>query len=241
MIERISDIGNKRTLNEDTIGIHEDMKYNLFIVCDGMGGHNAGEVASAMAKDTVIGSMETGFDEQDPVSSMEHAVSLANDEIFALSLTDSHLNGMGTTVTAALSFQGKLYVAHVGDSSLFWIRDQRIKKVTKDHSLVQELVDSGNLDQEDAKHHPNKNIITRAVGTKNKVIVDTFVLDTTKEDIFVLCTDGLTDYVSDEEILAIIIGQEDKKKAVVELKDLAIERGGKDNITLVIFGGEALK
>lgn len=241
MIERISDIGNKRTLNEDTIGIHEDMKYNLFIVCDGMGGHNAGEVASAMAKDTVIGSMETGFDEQDPVSSMEHAVSLANDEIFALSLTDSHLNGMGTTVTAALSFQGKLYVAHVGDSSLFWIRDQRIKKVTKDHSLVQELVDSGNLDQEDAKHHPNKNIITRAVGTKNKVIVDTFVLDTTKEDIFVLCTDGLTDYISDEEILAIIIGQEDKKKAVVELKDLAIERGGKDNITLVIFGGEALK
>lgn len=241
MIERISDIGNKRTLNEDTIGIHEDMKYNLFIVCDGMGGHNAGEVASAMAKDTVIGSMETGFDEQNPVSSMEHAVSLANDEIFALSLTDSHLNGMGTTVTAALSFQGKLYVAHVGDSSLFWIRDQRIKKVTKDHSLVQELVDSGNLDQEDAKHHPNKNIITRAVGTKNKVIVDTFVLDTTKEDIFVLCTDGLTDYISDEEILAIIIGQEDKKKAVVELKDLAIERGGKDNITLVIFGGEALK
>ena len=241
MIERISDIGNKRTLNEDTIGIHEDMKYNLFIVCDGKGGHNAGEVASAMAKDTVIGSMETGFDEQDPVSSMEHAVSLANDEIFALSLTDSHLNGMGTTVTAALSFQGKLYVAHVGDSSLFWIRDQRIKKVTKDHSLVQELVDSGNLDQEDAKHHPNKNIITRAVGTKNKVIVDTFVLDTTKEDIFVLCTDGLTDYISDEEILAIIIGQEDKKKAVVELKDLAIERGGKDNITLVIFGGEALK
>ena len=241
MIDWISDIGNKRSLNEDTIGIHEDMKYNLFIVCDGMGGHNAGEVASAMAKDTVIGSMETGFDEQDPVSSMEHAVSLANDEIFALSLTDSHLNGMGTTVTAALSFQGKLYVAHVGDSSLFWIRDQRIKKVTKDHSLVQELVDSGNLDQEDAKHHPNKNIITRAVGTKNKVIVDTFVLDTTKEDIFVLCTDGLTDYISDEEILAIILGQEEKKKAVVELKDLAIERGGKDNITLVIFGGEALK
>lgn len=241
MIERISDIGNKRTLNEDTIGIHEEMKYNLFIVCDGMGGHNAGEVASALAKDTIINFIGMNFDEQDPVSLMEHAVALANDEIFILSLSDIHLNGMGTTVTAALSYEGKLYVAHVGDSSLYIIRDQRIKKITKDHSLVQELVDSGNLDQEDAKHHPNKNIITRAVGTKNKVIVDTFVLDTTKEDIFVLCTDGLTDYTSDEEILTIILRQEDKKKAVVELKDLAIERGGKDNITLVIFGGEALK
>ena len=103
------------------------------------------------------------------------------------------------------------------------------------------MVDSGNLSQEDAKHHPNKNIITRAVGTKNKVIIDMFVLDTTKEEIFVLCTDGLTDYISDEEILSIIVGQEEKRKAVVELKDLAIERGGKDNITLVIFGGEALK
>jgi protein phosphatase len=181
------------------------------------------------------------LDEHNPISSMEHALNLANDEIFALSHTDIHLNGMGTTVTAALSFQGKLYVAHVGDSSLYKITDQGIKKITKDHSLVQELVDSGDLGEEDAKHHPNKNIITRAVGTKNKVIVDTFVQDTTKEDLFVLCTDGLTDYILDEEILAIIVGQEDKKKAVVELKDLAIERGGKDNITLVIFGGEALK
>ena len=241
MIDWISDIGNKRSLNEDTIGIHEDMKYNLFIVCDGMGGHNAGEVASALAKDTIINFIGVNFDEQNPLLSMEHAVNQANDEIFALSHTDSYLNGMGTTVTAALSFQGKLYVAHVGDSSLYKITHQRIKKITKDHSLVQELVDSGDLGEEDAKHHPNKNIITRAVGTKNKVIVDTFVLDTTKEDIFVLCTDGLTDYISDEEILAIILGQEEKKKAVVELKDLAIERGGKDNITLVIFGGEALK
>ena len=241
MIDWISDIGNKRSLNEDTIGIHEDMKYNLFIVCDGMGGHNAGEVASALAKDTIINSIETSLDEHDPISSLELAVSQANEKIFALSQTDIRLNGMGTTVTAALSFQGKLYVAHVGDSSLFRIAHQQIEKITKDHSLVQELVDSGDLNQEDAKHHPNKNIITRAVGTKNKVIVDTFVLDTTKEDIFVLCTDGLTDYISDDEILTVIVGQEDKRKAVVELKDLAIERGGKDNITLVIFGGEALK
>lgn len=241
MIERISDIGNKRSLNEDTIGIYEDLKYNLFIVCDGMGGHNAGEVASALAKDTIINSIETSLDEHDPISSLELAVSQANEKIFALSQTDIRLNGMGTTVTAALSFQGKLYVAHVGDSSLFRIAHQQIEKITKDHSLVQELVDSGDLNQEDAKHHPNKNIITRAVGTKNKVIVDTFVLDTTKEDIFVLCTDGLTDYISDDEILTVIVGQEDKRKAVVELKDLAIERGGKDNITLVIFGGEALK
>lgn len=241
MIERISDIGNKRSLNEDTIGIYEDLKYNLFIVCDGMGGHNAGEVASALAKDTIINSIETSLDEHDSISSLELAVSQANEKIFALSQTDIRLNGMGTTVTAALSFQGKLYVAHVGDSSLFRIAHQQIEKITKDHSLVQELVDSGDLNQEDAKHHPNKNIITRAVGTKNKVIVDTFVLDTTKEDIFVLCTDGLTDYISDDEILTVIVGQEDKRKAVVELKDLAIERGGKDNITLVIFGGEALK
>jgi protein phosphatase len=151
------------------------------------------------------------------------------------------MSGMGTTVTTAVSYDGKLDIAHVGDSSLFIIRDSEIRKITKDHSYVQELVDAGKIKQNDAKHHPNKNIITRAVGTNAEVAVDTFRLETKKDDIFILCTDGLTDYLSDEEILNEVTSHENKRDSILTLADIAKDRGGKDNITLVIFGGEALK
>ena len=241
MIERISDIGNIRELNEDTFGVHEDEEYNLFIICDGMGGHNAGEVASALAKDTIIDTIGNSLNGEDPMDSMVMAVKRANDKIYTISKADNSLNGMGTTVTAALSYRGKLFVTHVGDSSLYVLEKGKIRKITKDHSLVQELVDSGKLDKEDAKHHPNKNIITRAVGTNREVMVDTYTMETSADDLYILCTDGLTDYISDEEILEVILRHDNKREAIIVLKDLAKERGGKDNITLVIFGGEALK
>lgn len=241
MIERISDIGNIRELNEDTFGVLEHENFSLFVICDGMGGHNAGEVASRMAKDILMTAMMEELDEREPVRSLVDSIKDANRKIYELSTAERTMSGMGTTVTAALSFRGSLYVAHVGDSSLYRVRDGNIDKITKDHSLVQELVDLGKLDKDAARHHPNKNIITRAVGTNAEVSVDTFSMETTREDIYVLCTDGLTDYLSDEEILNEITSHENKKDSVIFLADMAKERGGKDNITLVIFGGEALK
>lgn len=241
MIERISDIGNIRELNEDTYGVLEDRHFNLFIICDGMGGHNAGEVASKMAKDTILTVMRNNPNEESHIESLVSAIKEANRNIFERSSSERTMSGMGTTVTTAVSYDGKLDIAHVGDSSLFIIRDSEIRKITKDHSYVQELVDAGKIKQNDAKHHPNKNIITRAVGTNAEVAVDTFRLETKKDDIFILCTDGLTDYLSDEEILNEVTSHENKRDSILTLADIAKDRGGKDNITLVIFGGEALK
>ena len=241
MIERISDIGNIRKLNEDTFGILERERFNLFVICDGMGGHNAGEIASRMAKDVILSSIEEKFGFEEPVTVLADAIKLANREIFKRSDSERSMRGMGTTVTAALSHDGRLDVAHVGDSCLYAIRNHKIYKITKDHSYVQELVDLGKIAQDEAKHHPNKNIITRAVGTNAEVIVDTYSFKTGKDDVYVLCTDGLTDYLSDEEILNEVTSHDDKKDSILYLANMAKERGGKDNITLVIFGGEALK
>lgn len=241
MIERISDIGNIRKLNEDTYGVLENDRFNLFVICDGMGGHNAGEIASGMAKDIILSFVEERFEKEAPGAALVEAIKLSNTEIFLRSDSERSMKGMGTTVTAALSHGGRLEVAHVGDSSLYVIRNNDIHKITKDHSFVQELVDLGKLAQDEAKHHPNKNIITRAVGTNAEVTVDTYSFDTGKDDIYVLCTDGLTDYLSDEEILNEVTSHLDKKDSIQFLANMAKERGGKDNITLVIFGGEALK
>ncbi len=241
MIERISDIGNIRQLNEDTYGILEDEAFNLFLICDGMGGHNAGEVASALAKDTVLNFMRGIQQEEDLLPSLIEAIKKANHEIYALSSKEKTMSGMGTTMTAALSHHGRLDVAHVGDSSLYVVYNNEIKKITKDHSYVQELVDLGKITEEDAKHHPNKNIITRAVGTNLHVEIESYTRQTDHEEIYLLCTDGLSDYLSAHEIFEKLSGSQDMHKSMMELVDMAKDRGGRDNITLVIFGGEALK
>lgn len=241
MIERISDIGNIRQLNEDTYGILEDEVFNLFLICDGMGGHNAGEVASALAKETVLDFMKGIQQEELLLPSLMKAITKANHEIYALSSKEKTMSGMGTTMTAALSHHGRLDIAHVGDSSLYVVYNNEIKKITKDHSYVQELVDLGKVTEEDAKHHPNKNIITRAVGTNLHVEIEAYTRQTDHEEIYLLCTDGLSDYLSAQEILEKLSGSQDMHKSMKELVDMAKERGGRDNITLVIFGGEALK
>ncbi len=241
MIERISDIGNIRQLNEDTYGILEDEVFNLFLICDGMGGHNAGEVASALAKETVLDFMKGIQQEELLLPSLMKAITKANHEIYALSSKEKTMSGMGTTMTAALSHHGRLDIAHVGDSSLYVVYNNEIKKITKDHSYVQELVDLGKVTEEDAKHHPNKNIITRAVGTNLHVEIEAYTRQTDHEEIYLLCTDGLSDYLSEQEILEKLSGSQDMHKSMMELVEMAKERGGRDNITLVIFGGEALK
>ncbi len=241
MIERISDIGNIRKQNEDSFGILEEDNYNLFLICDGMGGHNAGEVASQMAMEAVVETMKKCLLDNPPEMALTKAFYTANEQVYKKSQENSEMRGMGTTLTCALSYQKLLFVAHVGDSSLYQIRDEIIRKITKDHSYVQELVDLGRIDESEAKHHPKKNIITRAVGTSRIVQVDQMTLETEYEDIYLLCTDGLTDYLTDDEILAEIKSHTNQKETLESLARIAKDRGGKDNITLLLFGGEALK
>ena len=239
MVDLISDIGNIRKLNEDSAGWLEGDGFALFIVCDGMGGHNAGEVASEMALNTIREAFGSGLSAL-PDQQLRKAVESANRAIYSMSGTKNHLKGMGTTVSAVLSEHGRIHVAHVGDSSLFRIREHSIVKLTKDHSLVQALVDMGTITAEEAKHHSNKNIITRAVGTNEEVEVDLQTLESNPGDIYLLCTDGLTDYISEEEILE-ISEKGENGNSLRHLVSTAKERGGKDNITLLVFGGEAVK
>ncbi|MBW8381718.1 MAG: Stp1/IreP family PP2C-type Ser/Thr phosphatase [Youngiibacter sp.] len=239
MVDLISDIGNIRKLNEDSAGWLEGDGFALFIVCDGMGGHNAGEVASEMALNTIREAFGSGLSAL-PDQQLRKAVESANRAIYSMSGTENHLKGMGTTVSAVLSEHGRIHIAHVGDSSLFRIREHSIIKLTKDHSLVQALVDMGTITAEEAKHHSNKNIITRAVGTNEEVEVDLQTLASNPGDIYLLCTDGLTDYISEEEILE-ISEKGENGNSLRHLVSTAKERGGKDNITLLVFGGEAVK
>jgi protein phosphatase len=239
MVDLISDIGNIRKLNEDSAGWLEGDGFALFVVCDGMGGHNAGEVASEMALNTIREAFKSGLSAL-PDQQLRKAVESANRAIYSMSGTENHLKGMGTTVSAVLSENGRIHVAHVGDSSLFRIREHSITKLTKDHSLVQALVDMGTITAEEAKHHSNKNIITRAVGTNEEVEIDLQTLASNPGDIYLLCTDGLTDYISEEEILE-ISEKGENGNSLKHLVSTAKERGGKDNITLLVFGGEAVK
>lgn len=241
MIEGISDIGNVRKLNEDTYGVLQEQSFNLFLICDGMGGHNAGEIASEMAKKTILGEMRGAEEEEEMLPLLLKSIEKANRAIYTLSSEEKTMSGMGTTVTAALAHHGRLDVAHVGDSSLFVVYNNEIKKITKDHSYVQELVDLGKLTEEDAKHHPNKNIITRAVGTNPHVDVDVYTHSTQEGEVYLLCTDGLSDYLSAKEIHSELSRCDTMHSAMMALLETAKQRGGRDNITLVIFGGEALK
>lgn len=241
MIEQISDIGNVRKQNEDSYGIIKEKDYNFFLICDGMGGANAGDVASHLAKEAIIEVVSANLLQEKPEITLKKAFYSANEIIFKNAQENDNQRGMGTTVTCALSYNQSLYVAHVGDSALFQIRNGTITKQTKDHTYVQELLDLGKIDENEAKHHPKKHVITRAVGTSQTVKVDQFTLLAEEDDIYLLCTDGLTDYLNDDEILDQINHFENQKEALESLATIAKERGGSDNITLLIFGGEALK
>ena len=237
MVGLLSDVGNTRMLNEDYIGYYEDEAKKLYIVADGVGGHNAGEVASKLAVDTAISMLKSLEDFKDINSSIKEAVMASNKEIYNLSKENGKLNGMGTTITACLIVKDELYVANVGDSSCYIIKDNVINKVTKDHSLVQELVDNGSITEEEAKVHPNRNIITRALGTNPSVEVDIFKENVEGINKIILCSDGLTNYVMTTELLQIAL-ESDIQQACERLVELSKLRGGRDNISVIVIEGE---
>jgi protein phosphatase len=238
MVGLVSDVGLKRKLNEDCASYLEKEEFKVYVVADGMGGHNAGEVASEMAVKRIINYIDEKYSSSKINNLLAEAIEKVNIDIFNYSNTNESLSGMGTTVTASFITKDFVHIANVGDSSCFGIRKNEIIKITKDHSLVQELVDMGSISEKEAEKHPKKNIITRALGTGSSVCVDIFELENKEYDLYLLCSDGLTNELTKEEILQVIMEEDDYVKIANKLVYLANEKGGRDNITVLLFGGD---
>ena len=236
-----TDIGNTRKLNQDYIYTTQDKignLTNLFIVADGMGGHAAGDYASRTAVETIVKYIENSF-EKNSLKLLTKAVETANNEVYTEDLLNRRLEGMGTTIVAATFVGRYLQAINVGDSRLYIIRDKEIRQVSVDHSLVEEMIKSGGIAREQARNHPDKNIITRAVGVKSTVEPDTYTEELKNGDYVLLCSDGLTNMVPDEEIAEIIVKEEKVDEAVKKLIEKANENGGRDNISAMLVKYEA--
>ena len=240
----ITDIGRKRELNEDyiyTSGQPIGALPNLFIVADRMGGHKAGDYASMHTIDRFVEVIRELGEEHGVQDAINEAVTAANAYIYQRSRENSNLSGMGTTLVLASCIGNEAIVANIGDSRLYLVNDDAMTQITRDHSLVEEMATLGGIDREMARNHPDKNIITRAVGVKEKVAADFFEVDLTKGDKLLLCSDGLTNMLRDEEIYQIIQNNKELEQAAKALVDAANENGGRDNIAVVLvepFGGQ---
>jgi PPM family protein phosphatase len=224
-----TDTGRQRHANEDSYFARSP----LFAVADGMGGAQAGEVASRIA----AGAFERGPRDDDAPAEgqLEEIAQKANREIHKLAQEDSSRAGMGTTLTAAMLRDDEVALGHVGDSRAYLLRGGQLQRLTKDHSLVEELRRQGRLTEEQAEEHPQRSIITRALGPEPDVNVDTMTFPARDGDVFLLCSDGLTTMVSDDEIRGILVGSRNLRSAVNKLVDAANRGGGRDNITAVAF------
>lgn len=234
-----SDLGNKRILNEDYAQYYENNDYSVFALADGMGGHNAGEIASETATKVFIKYINENINVDEKDKLIRDGFIFANSEVYNLAKNSESLKGMGTTLVACLKTKDKIYIGNVGDSSCFGIKEDKIVKITKDHSLVQELLDSGNITVEQAINHPQKNVITRAVGTSKELKVDIFEVEKGKYEYFLMCSDGLSNEVDINRNLYFDIKREENLQSVCEkLVECAKNNGGRDNITLMLFEGE---
>jgi PPM family protein phosphatase len=224
----ITDTGRRRRRNEDAYVCEPP----LFAIADGMGGAQAGEVASRLAAAALKESRADAGGEH----RIYDLIQEANRRVYARSSTDPKTSGMGTTITVALVENGNVAFGHVGDSRAYLIRDGHMEQVTEDHSLVNELMKSGKLSREEAEAHPQRSVITRALGTDPDVDVDTFVVEAKEGDLFLICSDGLTTMVADEDILELLErNHDDLDRAAKSLVAAANRAGGEDNITVVAF------
>jgi serine/threonine protein phosphatase PrpC len=228
-----TDVGRQRSANEDSLVVRPP----LFAVADGMGGAKAGEVASAVAVEAVEAAQESGEPAEAQLASI---VRKANRRIYDLAVADESRRGMGTTLTLAKLHGDEVSLAHVGDSRAYRLRAGELEQLTRDHSLVAELERSGQITPEAAEHHPQRSIITRALGPEPDVEVDTYTLTGREGDLFLICSDGLTSMISDDEVRSILRSAGSLDEAADELVRAANQSGGKDNITVILFRlGEA--
>ncbi|MBE5925125.1 MAG: Stp1/IreP family PP2C-type Ser/Thr phosphatase [Lachnospiraceae bacterium] len=230
-----TDIGMCRNMNQDCIFFSDKSignLPNLYIVADGMGGHKAGDYASSHAVEWFVDYVKE-CEYVNPITILKTGITKVNDSLFQLSAERDELRGMGTTFVVAVIIEGKLIVSNIGDSRLYVIGDD-IRQITLDHSLVEELIRTGQLERRKVRFHPEKNIITRALGTAKEAVPDFFEVELEKNDKVLLCSDGLTNMVEDDEIASIINHQKHADKMCDMLIERANYYGGKDNIGVVV-------
>lgn len=227
-----------REKNEDNLIIEESDRYNLYAVADGMGGHKAGEIASSMLIDVIRNCFKKSIESDDfkIPTFIDKSIKAANIKILQEASKKEEYLGMGTTVTMAVIDlrENIAYIGNVGDSRTYILRDNNIKQITEDHTYVRELVKEGKITKEEAKLHPQKNIITRAIGSEDNITIDIFEIELIENDILLLCSDGLTTHLLDDEIMNIIktYGSSDSVKKLIKFCN---DNGGTDNITVIII------
>lgn len=229
----ITHLGNVRENNEDAYYLDAELGC-LFAVADGMGGHRAGEVASELAIEAVKETFRQLDDaHKEPVATIQKAFALAAQRIEERAKVDDACEGMGTTLTMAFKSEDVLYIGHIGDSRAFVVKDGGIKQITKDHSLVAELVRTGAISSDEAKNHPQRNVIMRALSVGCQPVADIHEIEIEGDTLLLICSDGLTDYLGQEEILKEIEHQNQISETVRVLCNSALTQGGHDNITIV--------
>lgn len=231
----MTDVGRRREMNQDYVyatGQPIGPFPNLLVVADGMGGHKAGDFASKFTVEVVKREI-AGSRSRKPEKVMHDAIQVANQELIRVASRDVKLEGMGTTLVVATVIGDTLYFANIGDSRLYLI-DDNIKQLSKDHSLVEEMVRLGGIKAEDARNHPDKNIITRAMGVKDEAEADFYEFRIKRGDKILMCTDGLSNMVEDEDMFGLVKGSRDVVEAVQMLIDRANSNGGRDNIGVVL-------
>lgn len=233
-----SDVGMRRKGNEDRYALAPDL--GLYLVADGMGGHSAGQVASELAAEGCLRAIQAlRGAAATPTEKLRAAVAAANRGIYTSAQERPEYAGMGTTLVAFLAESGRAALAHVGDSRAYLVRGNRIRQLTDDHSVVGELLRRREISEHDAREHPHRHVLTRALGVREHVEPDLAELTPEGGDVFVLCSDGLTTHVEDHEIAKEVGGAVDLEEICDALVELANRRGGEDNITVVIVRCEA--
>lgn len=234
-IGSLTDIGKVREINQDCLAV--DLEQGVFMVADGMGGHAAGEKASLTAVEVIQQRLSNGAlaDGANLKEVLQTAFQEANKQIITISLEDQSMRGMGTTATVIVTKGNAFYVGHVGDSRAYLVRNRRIDQVTDDHSIVAQLVRARAITPQEAARHPYRNVITRCLGMQADVEADTYERELKAGDRLLICSDGLSGLVSDDELLQHVLSGDDPQACCKTLVDLALERGGSDNITVVLI------
>lgn len=236
-----TDVGQKRKINQDSVFASDapvGNLPNLYIVADGMGGHNAGDFASRYAVRAVKEYIASSS-EKNPVKLIDDAIRLANKGILQEAAEHEEMFGMGTTIVVTTVIEHYAYTANVGDSRLYLYDDGELTQITKDHSLVEEMVRLGEISEEDARTHPDKNIITRAVGAADSVEADFFDYQLPPDAMLLMCSDGLSNMVDNVEIRSLLGRENTLREKAVSLIEAANDNGGKDNIAVVIIKPDA--
>jgi protein phosphatase len=232
-----TNVGRKRRLNEDRYALAPDL--GLYLVADGMGGHTAGQVASELAAEAALRAVRTLQGASASLAEkLRYAVISANREIYQTGRARPELAGMGTTLVALLAGEGRAALAHVGDSRAYRVRGGRIRQLTDDHSVVGELLRRREISADAARDHPHRHVLTRALGVRPAVEPDLAELSPEPGDVFLLCSDGLTLHVEDDEIALTVAREPDPEACVERLVELANARGGEDNITVLVLRWE---